>query len=88
MNFDLRLPIGLLFSFYGVLLTGYGIATKDSKELYERSLNININLIWGLVMLVFGVVMLWLALGSRREQKKNGAAVAAAVAKPKTPTGV
>jgi hypothetical protein len=64
MNFDLRFPIGLLFSFYGVLLVGYG-AISDAK-IYERSLGININLIWGGVMLVFGLVMLWLAWRGRR----------------------
>jgi hypothetical protein len=86
MSFDLRLPIGLLFSFYGILLAGYGILTKDSKEMYERSLNINMNLVWGLVMLAFGAAMLWLAMGSRREQKQKNADAAAA--KPKMPTGV
>jgi hypothetical protein len=63
MNFDLRLPIGLLFSFYGLLLTGYGAISK--KEVYEKSLNININLGWGLVMLAFGLVMLLLAWRAR-----------------------
>lgn len=60
MNFDLRFPIGLMFSFYGVVLVGYGLVTKGS-EIYKRSLDININLTWGLVLLVFGVAMLWLA---------------------------
>jgi hypothetical protein len=64
MNFDLRFPIGLLFSFYGVLLVGFG-AVSDAK-IYERSLGININLVWGGVMLVFGLAMLWLAWRGRR----------------------
>jgi hypothetical protein len=63
MNFDLRLPIGLLFSFYGVLLAVYGLLSDP--KIYERSLGININFIWGLVMLVFGAVMLFLAWRSR-----------------------
>jgi len=63
MNFDLRLPIGLLFSFYGLLLTIYG-AISDS-QIYERSLNINMNLRWGLVLLVFGAAMLFLAWRAR-----------------------
>ena len=46
MKFDLRFPIGLLFSFYGVLLVIFGVCS-DPKN-YERSLNININLWWGL----------------------------------------
>jgi hypothetical protein len=64
MNFDLRLPIGLLFSFYGLLLSGFGLVSD--RAIYERSLNINMNLIWGLVMLAFGLVMLLLAYRSRR----------------------
>ena len=61
MNFDLRFPIGLMFSFYGVLLTVYGLVS-DKAQYVEHSLGININLIWGIVMLVFGVFMLALAI--------------------------
>jgi hypothetical protein len=68
MNFDLRLPIGLLFSFYGLLLTIFG-AMSDST-LYERSLGINMNLRWGLVLLVFGVAMLFLAWRARGRAPK------------------
>ena len=63
MNFDLRLPIGLLFSFYGAILLIYGLVS-DAK-IYDRSLGININLWWGLVLLVFGGFMLLLALRAR-----------------------
>jgi hypothetical protein len=60
MNFDLRLPIGILFSLFGVILVGYGAVTKDS-EIYQKSLGHNINLSWGVVLLVFGLAMLALA---------------------------
>jgi hypothetical protein len=63
MKFDLRLPIGLLFSFYGVLLVIFGLCS-DAK-IYQRSLDININLCWGIVLLVFGGGMLTLALKAR-----------------------
>jgi multisubunit Na+/H+ antiporter MnhG subunit len=56
MNFDLRLPIGLMFSFFGLLLTALGIFS--GPEIYDRSLGININLDWGLFMLGFGLIML------------------------------
>ena len=59
MNFDLRLPIGVMFSFFGLLLTVFGLLSDAA--LYERSLKININLYWGLVLLVFGGWMLFLA---------------------------
>jgi len=71
MNFDLRFPIGALFSFYGVVLALYGLATNNS-DAYQRSLGININLAWGLVLLVFGVAMLWLALRARRRAPEGG----------------
>jgi len=66
MTFDLRYPIGILFTIYGVLLTVYGLVSD--KEIYSRSLGININLIWGIVMLVFGLVMFYFA---RRGRKKT-----------------
>jgi hypothetical protein len=56
MNFDLRLPIGALFTLYGALLSLYG-AFSDKAQ-YARSLGLNVNLIWGLVLLVFGLSML------------------------------
>ncbi|HVJ45803.1 MAG TPA: hypothetical protein VM511_05410 [Luteolibacter sp.] len=59
MNFDLRLPIGILFSVFGLILSGYGLATKGS-DIYQKSLGKNINLEWGIVLLVFGLFMLLL----------------------------
>jgi hypothetical protein len=70
MNFDLRLPIGLLFSFYGLLLTIYGAISDSDSKIYERSLNINVNVRWGLVLLVFGVAMLFLAWRARGRPSK------------------
>ena len=66
MNFDLRFPIGLLFGFYGVVLAVFGAATAGDTKLYDRSLGININLIWGLVLVVFGLAMLGLAWRGRK----------------------
>ena len=58
MNLDIRLPIGALFTLLGLLLAGFGLASDSS--LYQRSLGTNVNLIWGMVVLAFGVVMLLL----------------------------
>lgn len=66
MNLDLRLPIGLMFAIFGVMLTGYGLLSDAA--IYDRSLGINVNLWWGLVLLAFGVVMLGLA---RRKTKAS-----------------
>lgn len=70
MKMDLRLPIGLMFGAFGVLLTIFGLVSD--RSIYQRSLGINVNLWWGLVLLVFGVVML--AFGIRAEREKRATA--------------
>jgi len=67
MGLDIRWPIGLMFSLVGVLLIAFGAATSDTDIYKNTSLGININLIWGVVLLVFGVLML---LGAIRGRKK------------------
>jgi hypothetical protein len=62
MGLDIRTPIGLMFSVFGVILTIYGLLSD--RAIYGRSLGININLVWGLALLGFGAVML--LLGMRR----------------------
>ncbi|MEP7325825.1 MAG: hypothetical protein ABI836_07755 [Gemmatimonadota bacterium] len=65
MNLDLRFPIGGLFSIIGVLLTAFGMISD--RAIYSRSLGINVNLWWGLVLLVFGLIMLTFAFrGGKR----------------------
>lgn len=66
MNFDLRFPIGALFTFYGALLVVFGMVSDP--RIYERSLGINVNLAWGGVLLVFGASMLGLAMRARRKR--------------------
>ena len=61
---DLKLPIGWLLAAYGVLLTVYGLLTK--KEMYAISLGINLNLIWGLLMLAIGAGFLLAAFLKKR----------------------
>jgi len=60
MRLDLRLPIGLMFSLFGVILIVYGFVSNEA--IYQRSLGINVNLWWGVVLLVFGLVMLGFAV--------------------------
>ena len=69
MNLDLRFPIGLMFGIFGAMLTIYGL-TSD-RAIYARSLGINMNLWWGLVLLAFGLVMLALALRGRRATRNS-----------------
>jgi hypothetical protein len=67
MSLDLRIPMGLMFTFTGLILTVFGIRTNGDVELYAKSLGINANLWWGLVLLVFGLTMFVLG---RRGQKR------------------
>ncbi len=61
MPVDIRIPIGLMFALMGALLAGYGLL--GSHDIYVRSLGININLIWGSVLLVCGAI--FIVLGTR-----------------------
>jgi hypothetical protein len=57
MGLDIRTPIGLMFSIIGGLLVIASLFLDS--DVYTRSLGINVNLWWGLVMLVFGGLMLF-----------------------------
>lgn len=75
MGLDIRWPIGLMFSLVGALMVIYGMVSNP--EIYRRSLGINVNLNWGLVLLVFGATMLFLAWRAAKAapeppQPKNG----------------
>lgn len=65
-RFDIRIPIGTLFSLLGVILAIYGVATRTDIGLYGRSENIVINLWWGLIMIVFGAGMLYFGLKANK----------------------
>ena len=67
MSLDLRIPMGLMFSLLGIILTGFGLATNHSV-IYNASLGINVNKWWGFVLLVFGLTMYILG---RRGQKRQ-----------------
>ncbi len=67
MGLDIRWPIGLMFTLVGALLVIYGVATMSDPEVYRRSLDINVNLRWGLVLLAFGAWMLLMAWRASRQ---------------------
>ena len=67
MNLDLRIPMGLMFSFVGIILAAYGAATNTQSALYAKSLGINVNLWWGIILLIFGQIMFHMG---RRTQKQ------------------
>ena len=71
MKLDIRLPLGLLFLVFGLLLGGFGLL--GDKAIYDRSLDININLWWGIVMLVFGLAMVLMGRRGLRRAASQGA---------------
>jgi len=62
MSFDVRAPIGLLFLAVGLLVAAYGAAYAPPTEA-----GVNIDLVWGLVMAGFGLLMGALAWRDRRK---------------------
>jgi hypothetical protein len=63
---DIRIPIGLMFSIIGILISVFGLVTMSNTEMYHKSLGINVNLVMGVLMLIFGLIMLYFA---RRKKK-------------------
>jgi hypothetical protein len=67
MGLDIRIPIGLMFATFGVVLIACGLVMNP--EIYSRSLGINVNLWWGLVLFIFGASMF---LFGRKTVKASG----------------
>jgi hypothetical protein len=65
--FDLRLPLGWIFGALGALLVIAGLRATPATD--APSLGININLIWGVVMIAFALICLWLARREARRRK-------------------
>jgi hypothetical protein len=63
---DIRIPIGLMFSILGVLITVFGFVTMANADMYQKSLNINMNIIIGILMLVFGGLMLFFSFRKKK----------------------
>lgn len=55
MHLDLRYPIGLLLTTYGVILALDGVFVRATV------LGLNVNLYWGAVMMIGGAASLYLA---------------------------
>jgi len=69
MKLDIKIPIGLIFTIFGLILSVYGLVTGSDAQIYAKSLGYNINLYIGLFMFVFGVFMLILARKTFKELK-------------------
>ena len=55
---DLRTPIGSFFALVGLILCVTGLAVDYHAPLESAA---NVNLTCGVVILIFGAIMLWLA---------------------------
>jgi ABC-type Fe3+-siderophore transport system permease subunit len=70
---DIRLPIGLMFTIVGGILVVFGALTNDQTVtgIYaDHSLGINVNLWWGMVLALFGILMLALCWWAAQKEKK------------------
>jgi putative Mn2+ efflux pump MntP len=73
MGLDIRLPIGMMFSLLGAIMAIYGLFTGSDTQMYASSLAINVNLWWGLLLFVFGALMLFFGLRARRAGNSGSA---------------
>ena len=77
MNIDLRIPMGMMFTLIGAVLMAFGFSTKTSAAVYAPSMGVDVNLWWGLVLLVFGLIAVTLgrrgqmSIEKSREQAKG-----------------
>lgn len=69
MGLDIKFPIGLMFSIFGIILTIFGIFSGNNTDMYQKSLSIDINLWSGIFMLVFGLFMLIPAFLQRKKSQ-------------------
>ena len=63
---DIRAPIGGLFTLLGEMLVGYDLLAGSSATATAAGQSTGVNLWWGAVMVVFGLVMLFLSRRAMR----------------------
>jgi hypothetical protein len=66
MGLDVRLPIGMMFSLIGFMMSAYGLFNGSDPSMTQHSLGINIDLWWGGFLLLFGLVMLGASIVARK----------------------
>ena len=67
LEVDPRIATGMFFTLTGTILTAFGLSTRENAAVYAKSLGIDVNLWWGLLLLVFGIVVL--TLGRRGQMR-------------------
>lgn len=71
MGLDIKIPIGLMFTIMGLILTILGLVTMGDTAMYEQAMGYNINLFSGLIMLVFGCFMLFTSRLFKKKKKSE-----------------
>ncbi len=64
--FDLKIPLGYLLGFYGLLLLFYGIF--GPTDIYQKSQNLNVNLSWGILMIIISGIFLLFAYKGKKKK--------------------
>ncbi len=65
--FDLKIPLGSLLGFYGIVLLAYGIF--GPKDIYDKSFHMDINIVWGILLIVISGAFLLSAYLGRKARK-------------------
>ncbi len=71
MFYDVRISMGMLFTLIGTILTAFGLATRTNTAVYAKSLGIDANLWWGLMLLGFGLVVMMLGRRSQMRMDRD-----------------
>jgi len=68
---DIRLPMGLLFLDIGVRVLACGVRTQGAAVYQTHSEGINVNLWWGAVLALFGLLNLALTWMARNKAQAH-----------------
>jgi hypothetical protein len=71
---DIRLPVGAIFTIYGLMLTLYGLIAGD-VEARHMLLGLQVNIVAGVAMLIFGGAFLYLARKGTPSVRRSDASV-------------
>lgn len=72
LEVDARIAMGMFFTLTGTILTAFGLSTRANADAYAKSLGIDVNLWWGLALLLFGIVLLTLGRRGQMRMEKAG----------------
>jgi hypothetical protein len=64
---DVRQPIGLLFAIYGLILVASGLLQPIQTVIPDHNISFNLDLVWGGLMGLFGMMMLSFAATDKKK---------------------